>query len=266
MTRFYEVKSEWEAAVKKKDDTKLKSLAEYVRSKPVGAGYIEIFLPKGQQKTSATIMNAINAGDFYAVSTHHLGTPVPEVVSAKVAKDNQHNWAYMVELGANAQDTSCVAVTNHGRIVPLRQTRNKVTASVATVCGSTTPDKFHCAYIRIQCKRPAKQNPRYQWDFNYVYTQPYFLSNFDELTEHFTDKEVADFKEAVTNNPTEFAKVKASFDKADQEARKAQDMAAASQRCKKQTCDAAEKEAIALWERTPVYEDHLGDDADTELA
>jgi len=193
--RLEAVQAEWNAAVEAQEWDTMERLAEVIRSKPVGAGYIQIWVPKGQQPTAEYLLQQVEKGEFYAAGGHHIGTPAVEVVRAHVSIDGN----YTVELASDSHDVTCEAVTNHGRVVALQKDGSTVSASVSAVCGSASPDMFHCAYIRIQCKRPAIENPRYQYDFNYAWMQPYFLPKFQELSQHFAGKRVHEFKANVRN-------------------------------------------------------------------
>lgn len=227
-TRLNKVRREFEESLKKlegrtsggapisaKDHAQLYldmfKIAEKIRSMPPGRGYIQIWHPAGAA-TTKSLMQQIKDGNFYAVAAHNPDVKVPPLLGL-----NTDDTSYSIIL-PRGDTGECDAITNHGRVVKLdkQETAKGIewVATAAHVCGhdfdAHGSDPFYCGYIRIQCKwlnreefrtekttsgctsdNPEGKRVRYQFDYNYLFTQPHFLPGaLEKLQAHFADKTV----------------------------------------------------------------------------
>jgi len=267
--RLESLQAEWNASVKANNTKNMETLAEFIRSKPVGAGYIQIWLPEEEELSAWNLMDQVSKGQFYAVGNHHIGTSTVDIVSAQVSTDG----TYTVKLASGSHDVTCEAVTNHGRVVTLQQEGADFSASVGAVCGSAGEDPFHCAYFRIQCKRPAVANPRYQYDFNYAWMQPHFLPNYVELERHFSDKPVHEFKAVVRKNKNAMQTIHNAMAKEVMQWEEASELEVMRTQCKsaekctaevlKRAIQNSDQFSLENWD-SRLFEVELGIDADVD--
>lgn len=185
-------------------------LAEFVRATPLGGGYVKIFVPDGATLTVNFLLNQMAAGHYVAHADSSPLAPI-EVVATKVSPDRS---AYSVELGDGSEDVTCSAVMNHGRMVALQPHsspagRPLFTAAASAVCSDPT-SPHECGYIRIQCRRPVAANPKYQADYNYVFFQPQFSTQFPMLANEYSE-EPYPFVEALRLNKTLMMQVRRGF-------------------------------------------------------